>query len=118
MTMTALQISEKLMELHTENLIHSKIYCKRIAAERGKPLRPVEDYKIYSFIEIAAMSFGLEETIDGLVSIVELDVLRNYNKTIYDTFEYYKNIGTDQSFNNCYEDDCNFFIHFAASLLT
>lgn len=117
MTMTALQIADKLMKLHTENLIHSKIYCKRIASKRGQPIKPVDSFQIYSFIEIAALSFGLEQTIDGLVSIVELDVLRNYNKTIYDTIEHYKSIGTNQSFNNCYEDDCNFFITFAASLL-
>lgn len=116
MTMTALEIANKLMHLHTENLIRSKMFCKRIAAERGKPLNPVESDKIYSFIEIVALSFGLDETIDGLANIVELDVLRNYNNTIYKTVEYYKSIG-EQSFNNCYEDDCNFFITYAASLL-
>ncbi len=117
MTMTALQIAEKLMKLHTENFIHSKIYCKRVALNRRKPINPVESFQVYSFIEIAAMSFGLEQTIDNLVSIVELDVLRNYNKIIYDTVEHYKTIGANQSFKNCYEDDCNFFITFATSLL-
>lgn len=117
MTMNGLQIADRLMKLHTENIIHSKVYCARIAAEKGKPLLVVDSEKIYGFIEIAALSFGLDETIDNLANIVDLDILRSYNSIIYSTVEHYKEIGTNQSFHNCYEDDCNFFISFATSQL-
>ena len=115
MTMTGKEIAERLFKLHTNNIVHSKIYCSRIASYRDIPLDKFDQNKVDSFIEIAAMSFGMDETIAGLVSIVELDVLLQYNAAISASLRYYDKIGTSQSFKNCYDDDCNFFISFAAS---
>lgn len=115
MTMTGKEIAERLFKLHTSNIVHSKIYCNRIAPYRGVPLDGFDQNKVDSFIEIAAMSFGMDETIAGLVSIVEIDVLLQYNAAISASLKYYDKIADSQSFENCYDDDCNFFISFAAS---
>lgn len=115
MTMTGKEIAERLFKLHTENIVHSKIYCSRIAPYRGIPLEKFDRNKVDSFVEIAAMSFGMDETIDGLVSIVELDVLIQYNAAVSASLSYYNETAGSQSFENCYDDDCNFFISFAAS---
>ncbi len=115
MTMTGKEIAERLFKLHTNNIIHSQIYCNRIAPYRGMPLNKFDRDKVDSFVEIAAMSFGMDETIAGLVSIVELDVLLQYNAAISASLKYYDKIADSQSFENCYDDDCNFFIFFAAS---
>ena len=115
MTMTGKEIAERLFKLHTNNIVHSKIYCSRIAPYRGMPLDKFDQNKVDSFVEIAAMSFGMDDTIAGLVSIVELDILLQYNAAISASLKYYDQIADSQSFKNCYDDDCNFFISFAAS---
>ncbi len=70
---------------------------------RGIPPDKFDRNKADSFVEIAAMSFGMDETIDGLASIVELDVLIQYNVAVSASMSYYNETAGSQSFENCYE---------------
>lgn len=115
MTMTGKEISIRLFGLHTTNIARSALYRERTDPYKNIQIERFDQDKVDSFVEIVAMSFDMDETIDGLVSIVELDVLLQYDAAIRKSIKYYNQIVGSQTFKNCYDDDCNFFISFAAS---
>lgn len=110
--MTALDVAKKLEKLHIENIVHSKVYVSRIAKYRGKPITPCDEDKLESFITIAAMTFGLDDVMEMLMSIVELDVLRTYNEKIYKTIDQFKNMENSILPNYSGRNDSDFFIFF------